>query len=202
MTTWQLPGDSLTTAYLLITPWRLPADCLTIWRLQRWLLAKKVEINNDDNYDENYSLRFYEAARSCAQPIKIIVFRNNFLLYLTFICFRLTFKRVSAGVFPRSLHQDASYCDRGIWWRYPELADQDSPDTLSYFLTWLCIARSSPRDTRDNLWWGHCIGTLKPMHWNVVVCCPSRAQKVCTVGGVKSACKDPSFAQSLVIFAN
>ena len=25
---------------------------------------------------------------------------------------------------------------------------------------------------------------------------------VCTLGGVKSACKDPSFAQSLVIFAN
>ena len=27
-------------------------------------------------------------------------------------------------------------------------------------------------------------------------------QKVHTLGGVKSACKDPSFAQSLVIFAN
>ena len=114
----------------------------------------------------------------------------RFIIYF----FRSIFKRVSAGVFPRSLHQDASYCDRGIWWRYPGLVDQDSPDTLSYFLTWLCIARSSPRDTRDNLWWGHFIGTLKPMHWNVVVCCPSRAQKVCTVGGVKSACKDPSFA--------
>ena len=92
--------------------------------------------------------------------------------------FRSIFKRVSAGVFPRSLHQDASYYDRGIWWRYPGLADQDSPDTLSFFLTWLCIARSSPRETRDNLWLGHYIGTLKPMLWNVGVCCLSRAQKV------------------------
>ena len=29
-----------------------------------------------------------------------------------------------------------------------------------------------------------------------------RENKVCTLGGVKTACKDPSFAQSLVIFAN
>ena len=131
----------------------------------------------------------------CFQKMKIAKTLSYKLMDFRFIIyfFRSIFKRVSAGVFPRSLHQDASYCDRGIWWKYPELVDRVNPDTLSFFLTWLCIARSSPRDTRDNLWWGHCIGTLKPMHWNVVVCCPSRAQKVCTVWTVKSIISGSDF---------